>query len=43
VNPSLPDGICVALAGFDIKNMGWVLAYGIVNASYPIITKLVRI
>jgi len=27
--------------GFDIKNMGWVLAYGIVNASYPIITKLV--
>mmetsp|Transcript_16003 Transcript_16003/g.40268 ORF Transcript_16003/g.40268 Transcript_16003/m.40268 type:complete len:329 (+) Transcript_16003:111-1097(+) len=27
--------------GFVINNMGWVFVYGLVNASYPIVTKLV--
>ena len=34
-------GYVLSDKGFQVKNMAWVFAYGLANAAYPIVTKLV--
>ena len=34
-------GYVMSDKGFQVRNMAWVFAYGIANAAYPIVTKLV--
>mmetsp|Transcript_59077 Transcript_59077/g.140533 ORF Transcript_59077/g.140533 Transcript_59077/m.140533 type:complete len:344 (+) Transcript_59077:302-1333(+) len=34
-------GYVMADKGFEVRNLFWPVAYGVVNASYPIVTKLV--
>ncbi len=34
-------GYVLSDKGFEVRNMAWVFAYGLANAAYPIVTKLV--